>query len=291
MERPKTVSIIIPAYNEGDCIGKIVRKIYQTISKDYQEFEVIVVDDGSTDGTADHAEQAGAKVIRHPYNIGNGAAIKTGMRNAQGEVIVLMDGDGQHNTNDIPVLLHSMGTYDMVVGSRTSDSESILHRKIANKIYNLLASYITNKKIPDLTSGFRAVKKDIARKFLYLLPNTFSSPSTLTLSLLKAGYAVLFQPVKVSKRIGKSKISLLKDGIRFFLIISKIATLFAPLKVFLPASIAFFLSGIGYYLYTFYTVHRFTNMSLLLIVAGVLFFLLGLISEQIAQLRYDRSED
>lgn len=288
MKKAETVSIIIPAYNEGESIGGVIRKIFQIMDK---ECEVIIVDDGSSDGTAEEAEQAGGKVIKHPYNKGNGAAIKTGIRNASGEIIILMDGDGQHNPEDIPTLVSLLDKYDMVVGARISDSESQLHRRIANKIYNLLASYIAGRKIPDLTSGFRAIKTSILKKFLYLLPNTFSYPSTITLSFMKAGYSVYYQPVKVSKRAGKSKISLLKDGVRFFLIISKVATLFSPLRVFLPASLIIFLSGIGYYIYTFYTAHRFTNMSLLLLVAGVMLFLLGLISEQIAQLRYDRSED
>lgn len=288
MKKAETVSIIIPAYNEGESIGGVIRKIFQIMDK---ECEVIIVDDGSSDGTAEEAEQAGGKVIKHPYNKGNGAAIKTGIRNASGGIIILMDGDGQHNPEDILLLLRAMDKYDMVVGARISDSESQLHRRIANKIYNLLASYIAGRKIPDLTSGFRAIKTSILKKFLYLLPNTFSYPSTITLSFMKAGYSVYYQPVKVSKRVGKSKLSLLKDGVRFFLIISKVATLFSPLRVFLPASLIIFLSGIGYYMYTFYTAQRFTNMSLLLLVAGVMLFLLGLISEQIAQLRYDRSED
>jgi len=288
MKENKTVSIVIPAYNEEKNVGKVIKNIYQVMGR---ECEVILVDDGSVDRTSEEAETAGCKVIKHPYNMGNGAAVKTGIRNASGEIIVLMDGDGQHNPEDIPTLVNLADKYEMVVGARSSESESVFHRRIANKVYNILASYIAGRKIPDLTSGFRAIKTEIVRKFLYLLPNTFSYPSTITLSFVKAGHSVFFQSVKVSKRQGKSKISLLKDGVRFLLIIFKIATLFSPLKIFVPVSLFVFTSGVCYYLYTFFTAHRFTNMSLLLIVAGVMLFLLGLISEQIAQLRYDRSED
>ncbi len=288
MEKTGKISIIIPAHNESESIGGIIRKIFQIMGN---ECEVILVDDGSNDRTAEEAESAGCIVIKHPYRMGNGAAIKTGIRNASEDIVVLMDGDGQHNPEDIPLLLGSMDKYDMVVGARTSDSEALFHRRVANKIYNMLASYISNRKIPDLTSGFRAIKTRLVKKFLYLLPNSFSYPSTITLSFIKTGHAVDFLPIKVSKRKGRSKISLFRDGVRFFLIIFKIATLFSPLKLFLPASFFFFVSGIGYYIYTFYAQHRFTNMSLLLIVAGVMLFLLGLVSEQIAQLRYDRSEE
>ncbi len=282
------VSIIIPAYNEEEIIGEVVARVKEVMKGDY---EILVVDDGSTDKTKEVAEKAGSRVIEHPYNIGNGAAVKSGIRAAKGDILVTMDGDGQHNPEDIPRLIQDIGKYDMVVGARSKDSESKVHRDFANKIYNLFATYIAGKKVQDLTSGFRAVKALVAKKFLYLLPNTFSYPSTITLSLIRAGYSVKYEPIKLRSRTGKSKIKLFSDGLRFFLIMFKIATLFSPMKIFLPASLSLIFFGIVYYVYTFINFHRFTNMSLLLIVSGILFFLLGLISEQIAQLRLDRSEE
>lgn len=282
------ISIIIPAYNEEEIIGEVVGGIKKIMEGDY---EILVVDDGSVDRTEEVAEKAGARVIKHPYNIGNGAAVKTGIRAAKGEILVTMDGDGQHSPEDIPKLLQDIGKYDMVVGARSKDSETKVHRNFANKIYNLFATYVAGGKIHDLTSGFRAVKTHIAKRFVYLLPNTFSYPSTITLSLIRAGYSVKYEPIRVRSRTGKSKIRLFSDGLRFFLIMFKIATLFSPMKIFLPSSLSLIFLGIGYYFYTFINFNRFTNMSLLLIVSGILFFLLGLISEQIAQLRFDRSEE
>lgn len=280
----ESVSVIIPAYNEEKAIETVIKGIKK------EGWEIIVVDDGSIDRTEEVAEKAGARVIKHPYNIGNGAAVKTGIRAAKGEILVTMDGDGQHNPEDIPRLLQDIGKYDMVVGARSKDSETEIHRDLANRIYSLFASYVAGRKIHDLTSGFRAVKANIAKRFIYLLPNTFSYPSTITLSLIRAGHSVKYEPIKVRSRTGKSKIKLFSDGLRFFLIMFKIATLFSPMKIFLPASLSLIFLGIGYYIYTFINFLRFTNMSLLLIVSGILFFLLGLISEQIAQLRFDRSE-
>ncbi|UCD85215.1 MAG: glycosyltransferase family 2 protein, partial [Deltaproteobacteria bacterium] len=258
------ISIIIPAYNEEEIIGEVVGGIKKIMEGDY---EILVVDDGSVDRTEEVAEKAGARVIKHPYNIGNGAAVKTGIRAAKGEILVTMDGDGQHSPEDIPKLLQDIGKYDMVVGARSKDSETKVHRNFANKIYNLFATYVAGGKIHDLTSGFRAVKTHIAKRFVYLLPNTFSYPSTITLSLIRAGYSVKYEPIRVRSRTGKSKIRLFSDGLRFFLIMFKIATLFSPMKIFLPSSLSLIFLGIGYYFYTFINFNRFTNMSLLLIVS------------------------
>jgi len=284
----KTICVVIPVYNEENIIGDLVTGIKETMK---DKAEIIVVDDGSSDGTAKKAEDAGAVVIRHPYNKGNGAAIKTGIRKAKGDIVVLMDGDGQHNPEDIPKLLESMNDYDMVVGARSGKSETSFHRNIANKIYNLFATYLTHVKIMDLTSGLRAVKRDVAMKFLYLFPNTFSYPTTSTLALIKAGYSVKYVPIKTYKRSGKSKISLFKDGVRFILIMLKIATLFSPFRVFFPISLVIFFTGLVYSLYMLTFRHRFTNMSMLLLVTGVLVFLMGLIAEQVALLRMERSEE
>jgi len=283
----QSITIIMPAYNEEAAIGKVVSKIRTVVP----DAEILVVDDCSEDNTSQAASDAGATVIRHPYNKGNGAAVKTGIRNASGEILVTMDSDGQHNPEDIPRLIEKIGQYDMVVGARMENKEGSVHRNFANRIYNSFATYLCGVKIHDLTSGFRAIKRDEARKFVYLLPNTFSYPTTITMALIRAGHNVMYEPVTVHRRIGKSKISLFKDGFRFFLIMFRIISLFKPIKVFLPASILCILLGLGNYIYTFIRFHRFTNMSALLLIAGINIFLLGLIAEQISQLRYDRSED
>jgi len=254
-------------------------------------WEVLVVDDGSTDGTAARAQEAGSRVISHPYNIGNGAAVKTGIREARGRVIVMMDADGQHDPADIPRLLEPLGRYDMVVGARTKASETSLHRDLANKVYNWFASYICNRRIEDLTSGFRAIKADAARAFLYLLPNTYSYPTTLTLAIVRSGRSLKYIPVKTVRRVGRSKIRLFRDGTRFFFIIMKIATLFSPMKVFLPVSALMFFTGVGYGLIRiFFFGGRYGPTSAMLITMSVVVFMVGLVSEQVAQLRFDRSE-
>ena len=284
----KKISVVIPAYKEERVIGTLISDVRKVMG---EQCEIIVVDDGSPDSTGKAAREAGAKVVRHPSNIGNGAAVKSGIRAATGEIIVMMDGDGQHRAEDIPRLVEQVSTYDMVIGARTKASETSVHRDVANAVYNTFATYLTRKEILDLTSGFRAIRADIAKRFVYLLPNTFSYPTTLTLSLIRSGHSVTFVPIVAKKREGKSKIKLLKDGTRFFMIMLKIATLFAPSRVFLPVSALFFATGISYYAYTFITEHRFTNMSALLISNGVLIFMMALIAEQIAQLRLDRTEE
>lgn len=284
-QKKPTVTVLLPAYNEELAIVTTITKIRQL----YPDFEILVVDDGSTDNTMRAAINAGATVWPHPYNIGNGAAIKTGLRIASGEWIVMMDADGQHKPEDIALLLEHKDKYDMVVGARSRNSETSIHRDIANTIYNLFASYVTKFKIKDLTSGFRLVNNNTAKHFIYLLPNTFSYPSTLTLAYLRSGRSVKYVSIETKIRKGKSKIRLLQDGSRFFLIIAKIATLFAPLRIFLPVSISLFVAGIVYYIYTFSTYHRFTNMSALLFSSSIIIFMMGLISEQISQMRFDRT--
>ena len=253
--------------------------------------ECIVVDDGSTDDTASLAEQHGARVISHPYSKGNGAAIKTGARAATGDIIVFLDGDGQHRPEDIPSLLAALDKgYDMIVGARDKGSQADSFRAIANGIYNKLASLITGHKIIDLTSGFRVVKADKFKEFLYLLPNGFSYPTTCTMAFFRAGYSVGYVAIKTEQRLGASHISLLKDGVRFLLIIFKVGTLYSPLKIFLPASAGFFLTGLGYYFYTYATAGRFTNMSAVLFMTSILVFLIGLVSEQVTALMYKDSD-
>jgi glycosyltransferase involved in cell wall biosynthesis len=277
------ISVIIPAKNEAASIGDVVGRIRSAFPK----AEVLVVDDGSTDRTPVLALEQGAKVISHPQSLGNGAAVKAGARAAAGEVLVFLDADGQHDPADIPRLLEKLDEgYDMVVGARSSSSHANSARLAANGIYNVIASMVTGHRVPDLTSGFRAVKADLFRKFLYLLPNGFSYPTTITMAFLRAGFPVTFLPIVAQKRKGKSHIKPIRDGVRFMVIIFKIATLYAPLKLFLPTSALFFATGLGYYLYSYATMGRFTNMTLLLFSAAVIVFLIGLISEQITSLIY-----
>jgi glycosyltransferase involved in cell wall biosynthesis len=281
------VSLIIPVHNEAMSIADLVKRARAALAPDD---EVLVVDDGSNDGSGDRARDAGARVVRHPYRIGNGAAIKTGIRQARGAVLVMMDGDGQHNPDDIPRLLAEIGRFDMAVGARTAGSQSDAHRRLGNRFYNLFASYLTGRQILDTTSGFRAIKADLAKRFVYLLPNAFSYPTTLTMATIRAGHSVTFVPIVAARRKGESKLHPIRDGIRFLVIMFKISTLYSPIKVFLPVSAAFFVTGLGYYLYTFLEFRRFTNMSALLFVNAVIIFLMGLVSEQIAQMRFEHSE-
>jgi len=281
------ISIVLPAKNESGAIGSTIERIKQLSIA----HEIIVVNDGSIDSTQAVAEHAGATVVTHPYSKGNGAAIKTGTRTATGDVIIFMDADGQHDPQDIPRLLEQIEQgYDLVVGARKKGSQASVGRGIANALYNNLATYMTEQKVEDLTSGFRAVRADKFREFLYLLPNGFSYPTTSTMAFFRAGYSVTYVPIHAAKRIGKSHIQPLKDGVRFFLIIFKIATLFSPLKMFLPISVILFMIGTGWYGYTLYEFHRFTNMSALLYTGSIMIFLMGLISEQVTALMYKDSD-
>lgn len=280
-------SIIIPSKNEAYGLGNLLPKI-RTM---YPDVELIVVDDGSTDNSIEICKAANAVIVSHPYSMGNGGAIKAGARSAKGELLVFMDADGQHQPEDIPRLLAKLNEgYDMAVGARSRKSQASLHRATANGFYNRLASWMVNQKIADLTSGFRAVKASKFRKFLYLLPNGFSYPTTITMSFFRAGYAVSYVPIEAQQRSGNSHMRIMRDGIRFLLIIFKIGTLYSPLKLFLPISLTFFGTGLGYYLYTYFNFNRFTNMSALLFITSVLIFLMGLVSEQITSLNYKDSE-
>ena len=281
-----SLSIVIPAKNEVGAIGTAVAGAREACP----EAEIIVVDDGSDDDTAAVAKEAGATVIRHPESLGNGAAVKAGARAATGDVIAFMDGDGQHSAAEFAALLEKLDAgYDMVIGARDSGSHANVGRLYANGIYNVVASWLTGRRIPDLTSGFRVVRAALFKQFLYLLPNGFSYPTTITMAFLRAGYPISFEPIPVDKRIGKSHIRPVRDGVRFLVIIFKIATLYSPLKIFLPISAGFFATGLGWYAYTFSTMGRFTNMSMLLLSASVIVFLIGLISEQITALTYSKS--
>lgn len=282
------VSIVMPAKNEAGGL----RLVIPGLQRHCPGAEIIVVDDGSTDDTASVCRELGATVVSHPYSKGNGAAIKSGARAARREILVFMDSDGQHKPEDVPRLLARLQEgFDMVVGARSYASQAGAHRAAANGLYNVLASWMVEQQVQDLTSGFRAVKAALFRKFLYLLPNGFSYPTTITMSFFRAGYSVAYEPIEAPKRIGKSHIRLVRDGIRFFLIIFKIGTLYSPLKLFIPISLAFFTVGLGYYGYTLTHFNRFTNMSALLFITAILVFLIGLISEQISSLNYKDSSE
>jgi len=281
------VSVIIPAFNESQTIGDLVKKVQQR----YPDFEIVVIDDGSEDNTAEVAANAGARVYSHPYNIGNGAAIKSGIRSATGDILVFMDGDGQHDPEDIAKMLDHMPEFDMVVGARVKGSQASVGRGIGNRIYNWLGSYVSKFSIQDLTSGFRAVKADVARSFVYLLPNTYSYPTTITLGVLRTGRSLKYIPITTQpRRKGSSNIKLFHDGVRFFMMIIRICTLYSPMRVFLPVSFIMFLLGALRYFHSYIMEGRFTNMSALLWVSAIIIFMMSLISEQICQLRFERRE-
>ncbi len=285
------ISIVIPAKNEQKSIEKVISDIKSLVQ--VPNIEIIIVDDASTDDTALLAIESGAKVISHPYSKGNGAAIKTGARAATGNVIIFMDGDGQHSPKDIPRLLAKLDQgYDLVVGARQKGSQASIGRSLANKFYNKFASYMTGHKIEDLTSGFRAVKAVKFREFLSLLPNGFSYPTTSTMAFFRAGYSVAYEPIHAERRVddSNSHIHIVKDGIRFLLIIFKVGTLYSPLKLFLPIAASVFLTGLSYYGFTYFTAGRFTNMSALMFTTSLIIFMVALVSEQITTLMYKDSE-
>lgn len=281
------LSIVIPAKNEAENLKGFLPRLLAVVA----DAEVIVVNDGSTDDTVSICEQHNITVVTHPYSKGNGAAIKTGAKTAKGEVIVFLDGDGQHKPEDIPRLLEKLATgYDMVVGARDKESQADSFRAIANGVYNWLSSAITGHKILDLTSGLRAVKAEKFKEFLYLLPNGFSYPTTSTMAFFRAGYSVGYLPIQTEQRLGESHISLLKDGIRFLLIIFKVGTLYSPLKIFVPIAAGFLGVGLLNYIYTYVTQGTFTNMSAVLLMTAIIVFLIGLVSEQVTALMYKDSD-
>lgn len=286
--KQELLSIILPARNESDGLRRLLPVLVALLP----EAEIIVINDGSDDDTLAVCADFPVRVVSHPYPKGNGAAVKSGARAANGEVLIFMDADGQHKPDDIPALLEKFEEgYDMVVGARQSGSHAGTHRAVANDVFSRLATWMTGQQVEDLTSGFRVVKADKFRKFLYLLPNGFSYPTTITMSFFRAGFSIAYLPIHTPRRAtGKSHIRPTRDGLRFLLIIFKIGTLYSPLKLFLPISLVFFFSGLGYYLFTFVTQHRFTNMSALLLTTSMLVFLIGLISEQITMLIYKDSD-
>jgi glycosyltransferase involved in cell wall biosynthesis len=281
------VTIILPSKNEAEHLAMLL----PTLRKKYPDSEIIVVNDGSIDNTLEVCSAHEIKVITHPYAKGNGAAIKTGAKAASGEILVFMDADGQHNPDDIEKLMEKYHSgFHMVVGARSFKTQASVFRGLANKIYNHLASWMVGHSIRDLTSGFRVVNAKKFKQFLFLFPNGFSYPTTVTMSFFRVGYSVGYVPVEVKTREGKSHIRLFKDGMKFFLIIFRVGTLYSPLKLFFPLSFTFFSLGLGYYIFTYSTQSRFTNMSALLLITSVLIFLIGLISEQITSLIYSKEK-
>jgi glycosyltransferase involved in cell wall biosynthesis len=280
---PAGVSVVIPAFNESASIAEVVGDLRAAA----EWREIIVVDDGSTDDTGERAAAAGAIVVRHPYNMGNGAAVKNGIRRAAGEYVLIVDADGQHPPEDALRLVSKLGEYDLVIGARSLETQATQARRAGNGALNRLASYLTGREIPDLTSGFRGARASGLREFLHLLPNGFSTPTTTTLAFLKGGYRVTFEPIHARQRSGQSKIRLARDGAKFLMIIFKLITLFSPLRIFLPISLASFLLGAAYAAWTVATQRHVTNSSVLLILFAVVVFLVGLVSEQISALRFE----
>jgi glycosyltransferase involved in cell wall biosynthesis len=281
--QPSAVSVVIPAFNEAATIEDVVTSLRTATAWG----EVIVVDDGSHDDTGARAAAAGAVVVRHPYNKGNGAAVKSGIRRASGEYVLIIDGDGQHRVADAQRLVEKLGEYDLVIGARAGATQATHARRAGNNALNGLASYLTGRRIPDLTSGFRAARREYLLEFIHLLPNGFSTPTTTTLAFIKAGYNVAFEPTEARQRVGESKIKFAQDGAKFLVIVLKIVTLFSPLRVFLPISLASFAVGAAYGIATVATQSKIPNGAVLLIMFAVIVFLVGLVSEQIAALRFE----
>jgi glycosyltransferase involved in cell wall biosynthesis len=282
------LSIIIPAFNEESVIRQTIVAL---LALSLPNTEILVIDDGSTDATAKNATNAGARVISHPYNIGNGAAVKTGIRCSRGQLLCFMDGDGQHDPSDVMRIVPLLSQYHMVVGARQKGSKTHWHRDLANGLYNSLASFVAQHRVEDLTSGFRAMRRADALRFCDMLPNTFSYPTTSTLAFLRSGRSLRYVPIETQYRVGKSKIKLLQDGFEFLVIIMKIIMSFSPLRVFMPVSAFLFFVGLFRYAYTYLSYGAFTNMALLLMNSSVIIFMLGLIAEQVANLRFERGDD
>lgn len=283
----KNLSIILPAKNEAKSLEYILTKLVQR----YPDAEIIVVNDASEDNTSEICAKCGVIEVEHPVSMGNGAAIKSGSRRSTGDILVFMDADGQHDPADIEKLLKQLDDgYAMCVGARDYSGQASIARWFANTIYNKLSSWITGHKIKDLTSGFRAARADKFRRYLYLLPNGFSYPTTITMAFFRSGFPVCYVPIKVEQREGDSHISPVKDGIRFFLIIFKLSTLYSPLKIYFPISLLTFSFGLANYIYTFVSTGRFTNMSALFLMIAVVIFLMGLLSEQITNLMYMKED-
>lgn len=286
------LSLVIPVFKEDAvALASLIERIREVSVALPGLFEIILVDDGCDPPLPATLARDIVRIVRHPRNLGNGAAVKSGARAAKGDILILMDGDGQHDPADIPRLLAALGDgHDMVVGARAPGAHASFARRLANGTYNRLASWMTGYRIDDLTSGFRVARLTRFRRFLYLLPNGFSYPTTSTMAFFRSGFSVGYVPIEVRRRAGTSKIGIVKDGTRFFVIILKIGALFSPMRLFLPVSAGFFFLGLARYLYTFITQHRLTNMSTILFVASMFTMLIGIVSEQVSALHYKDAE-
>ena len=279
------ITVIIPAYNEERGIGEVIDKTKDAMENTRTNYEIIVVDDGSTDETAAIVKEKSVKLIQHPYNKGYGAALKTGVKNAKGNVVLFIDADAQQNADDIQKLLEPIEEYDMVVGKRTKGSKIPLVRRLGKSILSALANYLSSQKIPDLNSGFRAIKKEVVMKYMGILPDTFSFTTTITLATIKEGYNIKYVPIKTGERVGSSKINLFRDGSRFIMLILRTVVIFDPMKVFLPASIVLFLAGFSYLVYNLIFYLNVPDSSVLLIVSSLILFFFGLLADQISSMR------
>lgn len=279
------LTVLLPAYREVVGVGAVVRRIREVLDASSWTYEILVVDDGSDDGTATAATAAGARVLVLPANLGNGAAAKAGIREARGRYCCLLDADGQHPPEGIPRLLEHLPTYDMVVAARTPDSPQQLHRRAANWVFNRFSSYIVSYPIEDLTSGFRVFKTQIARQYLTLLPNRYSYPTTITLAIIRGGYAVKYVPVRTTVPLGRSTLRPVENGVRFLLVLFKIAANFEPGRVLLPVSAFLATLGLGYGAWSIGRHRQFSNGALLLLLMGVFTFLLALVAQKLSTVR------
>jgi len=284
------ITVIIPAYNEERGIGEVIDKTKDAMENTRTSYEIIVVDDGSTDETAAIVKEKSVKLIQHPYNKGYGAALKTGVKNAKGNVVLFIDADAQQNADDIQKLLEPIEEYDMVVGKRTKGSKIPLVRRLGKSILSALANYLASQKIPDLNSGFRAIKKEVVMKYMGILPDTFSFTTTITLATIKEGYNLKYVPIETGERVGSSKVKLFRDGSRFVMLILRTIVLFDPMKVFLPVSIALFLMGFSYLIYELVLRFNVPDASVLLITSSILIFLFGILSDQVSVLIRGRKD-
>lgn len=286
-----SVSIVIPAYNEEESAAQVMDEIKKVVAADTHDYEIIVVDDGSTDNTSQVLKAAGVRVIRHPVNRGYGATLKTGIRHASGDIVVITDADGTYPNEQIPAIVGLMGHYDMVVGARTGSKVSIpLVRRPAKWALGALANYLSGSKIPDLNSGLRAFRKDVAMHFFNILPDGFSFTTTITLAMLCNGYAVHNHPIDYFKRGGKSKISPIKDTLNFVNLIVRTIMYFNPLKVFLPVSLFLFLVGIASLVYDVWVVRNLGDKTVLALSFALLVGMLGMLADLIVK-RTDNIRD
>jgi len=283
----KKVTIVIPAFNEETGLQTALEGI---IKQGYQEkYEVLLIDDGSTDNTAEIVKKFPVKLVRHSINKGYGAALKTGIRRATGDYIVIFDSDGQHDPKYVQTIVDMLEEYDMVIGERTSDSFQVKRRQKGKRLIRFIGEYMVEQKLPDYNSGFRGFKKEIIIEMLHLMPNGFSFSTTSTLAFLKEGYSIGTFPIVVEERQGrKSNVKLVKDGSKTLLLVFRIIMLFNPLKVFFPASIIFTIIGLTFGIYGYIIASRFSNSAVILTTLGMFLFFIGLISDQISILNRKR---